>query len=427
VTNSIPIPPPHEPPIVDDGKGGTRLNDVWYRYLDSNSLSKTGAKTLLTEDSTYVVVSATGSDDTGNGTLAKPFATPQGCYDYLLANVDANGFFVKIRMNDSSATTYTATANKRRRTDEFSTDTTVLTIAANIQNCPCVEFEAGGIAGPDYSTNRVKWDGNGGTNIYIAAVDGLYRFQGIAFVDSAVSKGDTIFSNNSCTFSVNECDFGDAGTYQIHIGPGSIFKSANYSISGDATFHIFAEQGSSVDALTGTVTLVGTPAFGSAFALFAAGSSYTLLGITFSGAATGTTHNVQNSTIGHDNGADLDDYLPGDGDGTSYYDFSNGYGRVLSQRKSDIATGADVIAFTGGTTGILVTATNLNSGASGLFFISSGNTVTKITGDASFEASATPAGGNSGFMWDGASNYKIYNNTGLTRSYSVLVNFSVLS
>jgi hypothetical protein len=84
-----------------------------------------------------------------------------------------------------------------------------------------------------------------------------------------------------------------------------------------------------------------------------------------------------------------------------------------------LADNEDALAFDGGDYGTLVQIKNEGTTASALFFVYSGNTITMIAGDTSWEASTTPAGGNSGLGW-GGSNYRIYNNTGVTRTYSVL-------
>jgi hypothetical protein len=417
--NGLPIPPPNEPVIIKDPKGD-RVNDNWWRYWDSNALSK--YKRVLTEDTTFSVRASTGSDTNGTGTFGQPFATPQGAYDYCVANIDANGFFVKIRMVDTVSTTYTSTS-KRRTTDEFSSDTTVLTLNVRIQNCPCVEFEAAGFTGPDYSTNRIKWDANGGNCVFLAAEGGLFRFQGIAFIDSAVSKGTLFFANNNCTFSFQNCDFGAAGDYQVHIGPGSVMKIfADNSISGGATYAwAFLEQGALADHEISDMLITNTPAYANGFIWCLNQSQYAFISATVTGSATGPRYRMENSTISGSTA--LDSFLPGSTSGVAILDI-NGEARVQANRVGPLDTGTDALAFvgeSGGRYGNLVQVKNQGTFASALYFTSAGPTVTKIAGDASMEASTAPAGGNSGFAWDGgSSSFRVYNNTGLTRTYAVL-------
>lgn len=396
-----------------------------WRYVGIGTASERDANSegfrhKLTADTTLVVL-ATGSDVTGD--LDHPFATPQGCYDWCLENIDAAGFFVKIRINDVTGHTYTA-SNHRRTTDEFSIDSTVLTINANIPGAACVEFE-GPITptGNDYSTNKVKFDALGGVGVFIAAMDGLYRFQGIAFVDSGSPKGDTIFAFGPCTIGLNSVDFGEAGSYHVHVGPATCVKPfGDYSISGGAGAHFFIES-AFVDHESSLVTITNTPAFAFAY-IVVAGGNYALISVTFAGSATGSRYSIQNGGIGTSGGGPLDDYLPGNTPGVTIQDYG-GAARTYSARVENITSGSSSTAFPApsGGSASLVQIRNNGTGADGLFRVGAGNAITKIAGDASFEASTTPGGGNSGFGW-GGSDYRIYNNTGVTRTYNLLVHYA---
>lgn len=427
MSRRIPIPPPNEPVIIKDAKGD-RVNDSWWRFWDTTA-SK--AKIVLTEDTTYCVRASTGSDTNGNGRFGSPFATPQGAYDWLVEHVDANGFFVKIRMIDTVDTTYTATSGKRRTTDEFSSDTTVLTINARIEGCPCVEFEAAGASsGPDFSTNRIKWDAAGGFCFFMAVEGGIYRFQGIAFIDSGTPKGGALcFSNNNHIISFSACDWGAAGDYQVHIGPGSIVKIfSDNSISGGATYAwMFAEQGASVDHEISDLLLTNTPDYTNGFLWITSGSQYSFIDATVTGNATGPRYRIVNSSVG--SGTALDDFLPGDENGKTFFEL-NGEARVQANRVGPLTTGTNGVAFdnTEGRYATLVQIKNQGTFASALYFTHfTGGvpTVTKIAGDASMEASTAPVAGASGFNWDaGSSTYRIYNATGLTRTYAVLTHWA---
>jgi hypothetical protein len=309
VTTNSPLPPPNWP-LTD--KNTSQPYYSWFMGLEANRVS--GSRIRLTEDTDFYVVPSTGSDTTGIGTLANPFATPQGAYDYCLRNIDAAGYFIKIRMFTA---TFTSTS-KRRTTDEFSSDVTVLTINAPIPGCPCVEFEGSTVVNAgDYSGNLTVWDANGGHCVFVAAESGLYRFQGIAFVDTAVSKGGTIFAFNSCTISVQHCDFGETGDYHFHIGANCILKLfGDYSISGGAgNAHMFIES-SVIDHETSTVTLTNTPAFIS-FVNLAHNSLYLHLDVTYSGSATGLRYVFQHMSDFITDAANPspDDIFPGDAHG----------------------------------------------------------------------------------------------------------------
>jgi hypothetical protein len=287
-------------------------------------------KTILNADTTFNI-RTDGSDTVCNGLASASsasaphcsFATPNGAYEHVLQHYDANGKFIKFRMGNG---TYTASTH-RRTTDEFSADTTVVSINKNIQNAAAVEFEGDiSVDDDDYSDNPVIWDCDGGNCIFLASSAGIFRFQGIAFVDSAVDKGDMVFAFNSAMISFNSVDFGAAGNYQIHVGPLTTVKIfGDYSISGGADFaHMFIEQGSAVDHEVGLVTLTGTPDFGLAF-IWGVSSDYALISVTYAGAATGQKYRFEGGNIGTSAG-NLDTLLPGDVSGT----VSDGYNSEVS-------------------------------------------------------------------------------------------------
>jgi hypothetical protein len=287
-------------------------------------------KTILNADTTFNV-RTDGSDTVCNGLASASaasaphcsFATPNGAYEHVLQHYDANGKFIKFRMGNG---TYTSSTH-RRTTDEFSADTTVLTINKNIQNAASVEFEGDiSVDDDDYSDNPVIWDCDGGNCIFLASSAGIFRFQGIAFVDSAVDKGDMVFAFNSAMISFNSVDFGAAGNYQIHVGPLTTVKIfGDYSISGGADFaHMFIEQGSAVDHEVSLVTLTNTPDFGLAF-IWGVSSDYALISVTYAGAATGQKYRFEGGNIGTSSG-NLDTLLPGDVSGT----VSDGYNSEVS-------------------------------------------------------------------------------------------------
>jgi hypothetical protein len=93
---------------------------------------------------------------------------------------------------------------------------------------------------------------------------------------------------------------------------------------------------------------------------------------------------------------------------------------VSSQEGISIADAANAVACPAGY-GQLVIVSNAGTNSSAIFFTYSGPTVVKLGGDANFEDSTTPAAGNSGFQWDGAAAFRIYNETGLDRVYQVMV------
>jgi hypothetical protein len=270
------------------------------------------ARTLLTADTTYYV--RTDGNDANNGSAnnsANAFLTPQGAYDYLLANVDAAGYFIKIKM---ASGTYTSSSH-RRSTDEYSADTTVLTLNALVPGASCVEFE-GDLTTP----TNVVWDQTtaDATAVYIAAAGGLFRFEGIAMRATGGGNASAFFQNTPAIMSWSKMDFGTFGAYHYHGGCGSVLKCfGDYTISGGAKCHVWMEGFECWDNESHTVTLTGTPNFTTAFVQADRNSMIFEYDVTYTGAATGVRYrfNDYGSIVHGADYDDLDDLWPGDTNG----------------------------------------------------------------------------------------------------------------
>lgn len=469
----------------DGYQRGMRKGDIlWYYnstlqtvrlYRVSASTATDGANVIqdivstrqqLTEDTTYYVRTG-GSDATGDGSAnddAHAFATPQGAYDWLEANVDAAGYLIKIKMG---AGTYTASSH-RRNTTESSSETTVVTLNANIQNAAAVVFE-----GDQTTPTNVKWDANGGLCIWGAGGAGIWRFEGIAFRDlAAATDSQALFSNAAgANYSFDNVDFGAFGATSgchIHLyGPNIVKLFGNYTISGGAQRHIWLEGGgASLDQESSTVTLTGTPAF-TAFVQAGSNTEALFISMTFTGSATGYRFVAEDGSILVSPAQDLNSLLPGNATGLwTYGTINNGAtatylesghvhnwnnGNVTlthssgklstnawlatsvtptssiptfdasGQTGTTIADGANA-SIAGTVYGTIIVAVNTGTGAAIAALVSSASTLTSMAANASWEINTTtPAGGNQSISWDGSSTYKIYNNTGAQRTYNVMV------
>jgi hypothetical protein len=325
ITDIVPYTPRQYPNI--EGNEKTYVAEEFRRIADAIKSLRTTitatAKKKLTEDTTFYVRPG-GNDTTGDGTVDDDdhaFATPHGAYQYLLDNIDACGHFIKVRM---SAGTYTA-SDHRRTTDEFSVDTTVLTINAPVMNCPCVEFEGSTPFGS--YPHDVTWDANGNMCVFASAVGGIWRFNAINFVDSALSA-DSIcfFSNSSHTISWGNVDFGEFGRYHMHMGGGGAQLKCfgDYTISGGTdACHVWMEGESDCDFEDGECTITNTPNFGGAFFQIDRDSMLFLYGMTWTGAATGIKYKINDfGSIAHGGDHDdLDDIFPGDQNGIVIHRF----------------------------------------------------------------------------------------------------------
>jgi hypothetical protein len=92
----------------------------------------------------------------------------------------------------------------------------------------------------------------------------------------------------------NHVDFGACTSYQIRASAGWIWcvdwsssGSLAYTISGAAPAHLSAHVGGTIYIADAAVTVSGTPAFSTAFALISSGGSLEATGTVFTGSATG--------------------------------------------------------------------------------------------------------------------------------------------
>jgi len=101
-------------------------------------------------------------------------------------------------------------------------------------------------------------------------------------------------------------------------GPGSVVdvQSVAYSITGAAAIHYYASPTGAVLAFGATVTITGTPAFASAFALADRLGVISANSVTFSGSATGTRYSASSNAVIHTGGGGAS-YFPGNASGST--------------------------------------------------------------------------------------------------------------
>ncbi len=106
--------------------------------------------------------------------------------------------------------------------------------------------------------------------------------------------------------------FGSCGGVHIRAEIGGLIEAlGNYAVVAGAASHFNTGLTGVIRIAGRTVTLVGTPAFGAAFAQAATGGQAVLVGNTFSGAATGKRFDVSLNSAINVGGAGVN-YLPGD-------------------------------------------------------------------------------------------------------------------
>lgn len=156
---------------------------------------------------------------------------------------------------------------------------------------------------------------------------GKYSLQGMKITSSGAGRaGIAVNGAGAIVILRGNLEFGATGSHQIIvIHVGTLLNQADYTINGSPTgsHAVAAYKGLVVLNNSGaarTVTLTGTPAWSSAFAL-AIGTSFIRAGnMTFSGAATGTRCNVTSNSSIDTAGGSLATYFPGDVNGTTSAD-----------------------------------------------------------------------------------------------------------
>lgn len=111
-------------------------------------------------------------------------------------------------------------------------------------------------------------------------------------------------------------EFGACATYHCNVGYlGQIAINANYTISGAASIH-WAVVNGVLQISSRTITISGTPAFGSYFAYVDRLGFVEAYSMTYSGSATGTRYVVSNNSVLFTNGAGTT-ALPGNAAGST--------------------------------------------------------------------------------------------------------------
>lgn len=245
---------------------------------------------------TTVYVSTTGSDTTGNGLeSASEFATMQMAWDVLIAHFDLNGFVITIQLANG---TYTSGLSAS------SPIVGALGVGSTI------------IQGSTTPANVVV--SVTGNDCFLAQNAAAFTIQGMTLSGTAngliaVSGAQIVFSNSSYPVV-----FGAITGNQIQVATGGTIDAAgNYSITGGASAHMNSSApGSIIDISEWTVTLTGTPAFGSAFVKTSLLGCVRAASVTFTGSATGVRYNATGNSVITGSGG-VTTYFPGNSAGST--------------------------------------------------------------------------------------------------------------
>lgn len=266
---------------------GWRYQSLIAANTDTPGATSSWAKlrTRLNATTTFYV-STTGSDSTGNGTLATPWATGTFAYSFIQNNYDLNGKTVVIQFVDG--TTYANVSASGRLTGQ--------TAASQ-----CI-FQ-GNVGSP----SNVIVAGLASTN------GAMVTPQAMKIANPAGDGLDASFQGN-ITLGTGLVFGACSAAHMNAFRGGTILRNNNYTINGNGSYHMLANAWSSIASSGIIVTLTGTPAFATAFAGCAQVSSITDFGLTYSGAATGARYAVSENGAISTNGGGAN-YFPGNAAG----------------------------------------------------------------------------------------------------------------
>jgi hypothetical protein len=238
----------------------------------------------------------TDGSDSNNGranTAGGAFLTLQKAYDVITSDFDLGGYNITVQIADGTYTAGLTTAQP---------------------------WTGGG---------TVIFQGNNGTpaNVVIsttsancftvgAPIPGTLRI--IDMKLQTTTSGSGIVVNSVGYVEYGNLNFGAMPTFHVQaVGTGAYARGISaYTISGGATYHWVSSSNAFLVDQSKTITITGTPAFGTAFAYSTRGGAMTVNANTFSGSATGSRYLAESNGIIFTNGGGAT-YLAGDAAGST--------------------------------------------------------------------------------------------------------------
>ncbi|MBY0523419.1 MAG: hypothetical protein K2R98_08465 [Gemmataceae bacterium] len=253
-------------------------------YRSTGLAWEQAARGWLVAAQTYYVAT-TGSDSNDGLTSSTPFLTIQKAVDVASA-LDNAGFAITIQIADGTYTGF-------------------VTLKSFVGSGAIV------LQGNSSTPANVVISTTSGNGITATAVLGLYRLKDFAI--QTTTSGHGLYQDQATATEFSGLRFGTVAAAYSHIllaGHSQTRATGNYTIAGNATgSHVAAYSGSSYFGSFRTITLTGTPAFGTTM-YCERSSEIELVTTTFSGAATGTRYGaVLNSVITTGGGGAA--YIPG--------------------------------------------------------------------------------------------------------------------
>jgi hypothetical protein len=243
-------------------------------------------------------VSTTGSDTLNSGlTASAPFKTIQNAWNVLWGKFDLNGFSATISVADGA----------------YTDPVVVSGVPLGVANATSVLIQ-GNATTPSNCAITVA-----GSSCFLATAGAPIQVVGFKLIGSG-GLGFALQANLGGKIDFNNIEFGACGVSHIFAqnqGTVTCENPTNYKISGGSTVHYLAQSFGIIAVQgAGTITLTGTPAFSSSFAISNTLSQITTTGMTFSGSATGQRYTVSaNSLIGANAGGAT--FFPGSTSGVT--------------------------------------------------------------------------------------------------------------
>lgn len=261
---------------------------------DAEDFVATGTvRERLTANRTYYVApSGSGGSDSNDGmTDLKPFLTSQKAIDLIIKTLDLAGFTVTIQLADgtytgSSAFNFSWTGGGAIVIQGNSSTPGNVIIGTTSANC--------------FSNNGV--------------LPGILTVKDMEL--RTTTSGSGISNSGVGSIQFQNVNFGACATAHLVTNAKSskIQAVGNYAINGSSGFHMLSLRGE-IEISARTVTLTGTPAFGTAFAYASREGYIGAEANTFSGSATGPRYAVSSNAVIYTGGGGVN-YFPGNSAGS---------------------------------------------------------------------------------------------------------------
>lgn len=238
-----------------------------------------GGRTRLRLAANLDLYVATSGNDSNPGTVGSPFRNIQTAINYVYDRLDLNGYNVTIHI---AAGTYTEVLQIRYPPVGAAPVGTPITLIGDTTT----------------PANVVITTSDANSNVISVAFGAAANLKGLKLVHTAVVGYAALLGVTGGSWaSISAIEFGASPYDQMAASSGGVIASlasdwqrtdaAAYKIVGGAQTHARVYSGGGITCTNSTITLTGTPGFGTALAVAGQGGTLWFNGCTFSGSATG--------------------------------------------------------------------------------------------------------------------------------------------